>query len=145
MRDFDRRRGDRRVVFGAIEIDDEHLAFDDADELVLLRRGDDARRGGRGAGGGRRGVVVTLVGGSCGGNEQADSSGTSNGGGAHAVREQTANMSSHGKNLPFKPRRGARGPGDQAGTEVLGGRSRPLATALSSETSGCIGGAASRR
>ena len=44
QRNLDGGGRDGGVVLGAIEVDDQHLAFDDADELVRLGGGDDPRR-----------------------------------------------------------------------------------------------------
>ena len=99
-RDLDRRGRDRRIVVGAVEIDDEHLALDDADELVALRGGDNARRGDRRPR--RRAappVVVAFV--RRGGDrerKQQESEGATNGcGGASAARQEAASESRHGR------------------------------------------------
>ena len=61
-RDLDGGRGDGRVVGGTVEVDDEHLALDDADELIALGDRDNAWRSETAGFGGRFvGVVVALV------------------------------------------------------------------------------------
>ena len=127
-RDLDGGRRHGRVVGGAVEVDDEHLALDDADELVALRDGDDARRGKRCRTRGRLvGVIVPLVGvgGIAAGPRHRDERGYGDGGkGSAANACERAGVWAHGSFLSCQRGawRGPRGARDGSGRdESFGG------------------------